>query len=167
MKTATSLDVVRPDQHLHLLDDTIDDPYREHGKWTEPSVCRDCHAVYHDGHWQWLLPPDSAFLTRCPACRRIHDHAPAGYVTIEGRFASAHREELLNRVRNLEFRKKSQHALQRIIEIDDSDADKMIITTTDTHLARGIGEALQHAYRGKLELHYNDTEHLLRVHWAR
>ena len=42
-----------------------------------------------------------------------------------------------------------------------------MVTTTDIHLARGIGEALEHAYQGELEFHYNEGENLLRVHWAR
>ena len=45
--------------------------------------------------------------------------------------------------------------------------DKLMITTTDIHLARGIGEALEHAYRGELAFHYNKAEYLLRVRWQR
>jgi hypothetical protein len=41
------------------------------------------------------------------------------------------------------------------------------ITTTDTHLARDIGEAVQSAYKGELEYHYNKEQNLLRVQWAR
>ena len=41
------------------------------------------------------------------------------------------------------------------------------ITTTDIHLARGIGEALHHAYQGELEFHYNPEQNLLRVNWRR
>jgi hypothetical protein len=41
------------------------------------------------------------------------------------------------------------------------------ITTTDIHLARGIGEALHHAYQGELEYHYHEKDNLLRVVWTR
>jgi hypothetical protein len=41
------------------------------------------------------------------------------------------------------------------------------IATTDVHLARGIGEALHHAYQGDLDYHYEDKEDLVRVHWKR
>ena len=33
--------------------------------------------------------------------------------------------------------------------------------------ARGIGEAIHHAYQGDLEFHYNPAENLLRVNWSR
>lgn len=45
--------------------------------------------------------------------------------------------------------------------------DSVLVTTTDIHLARGIGEAIRHAYQGQLELHYNAGERLLPVHWNR
>jgi len=48
--------------------------------------------------------------------------------------------------------------------VDEQD-DSVLVTTTDIHLARGIGEALHHAYQGELEFHYNPEENLLRVHW--
>jgi hypothetical protein len=41
------------------------------------------------------------------------------------------------------------------------------VTTTDIHLARGIGDALHSAYKGELEYHYNKEENLLRVEWRR
>jgi hypothetical protein len=41
-----------------------------------------------------------------------------------------------------------------------------LVTTTDIHLARGIGDALHHAYRGDLEYHYNPEQNLLRVTWS-
>lgn len=43
----------------------------------------------------------------------------------------------------------------------------MLVTTTRIHFARGIGEAVRHAYQGHLESHYNREENLLRVHWQR
>ena len=43
----------------------------------------------------------------------------------------------------------------------------LLVTTTDPHLARRIGEALHHAYKGELDYHYNKEEKLLRVVWRR
>lgn len=34
-----------------------------------------------------------------------------------------------------------------------------MITITDIHLSRRIGEAVRHAYHGKLELHYGKDEY--------
>ena len=156
----------QPGRHLDLPDDTMHDPYHERGKLSETSVCSDCGAVYRQGRWQWVTPPVDALQVRCAACRRIHEKLPAGYVSIEGQFAREHRDELLSRARNLEAREKAEHPLQRIMSIEEQD-DKLVIATTDIHLARGIGEALEHAYKGALDFHYNKAEYLLRVRWQR
>jgi hypothetical protein len=42
-----------------------------------------------------------------------------------------------------------------------------MITTTDSHLARGIGEAVRRAYQGKLTIQYGPDENLARVTWTR
>jgi hypothetical protein len=77
-----------------------------------------------------------------------------------------HRTELTELARNLEKKEKAEHALERIMDIVDEDGG-VLITTTDIHLAHGIGEALHHAYKGKLESHYSPEEKLLRVRWSR
>ena len=41
------------------------------------------------------------------------------------------------------------------------------MTTTDTHLARDIAEALHNAYKGDLDYHYNKADNLLRASWSR
>jgi NMD protein affecting ribosome stability and mRNA decay len=122
--------------------------------------------VFQDGRWQWTPAPASARNHTCPACQRIHDDFPAGYVTLKGEFLTAHRDEVLQLVHNTEAREKREHPLQRIMKIVDN-SEGILITTTDIHLARGIGDALHHAYRGKLDYHYNPEQSLLRVHWER
>lgn len=156
----------QPGRHLQILDDPVHDPYHEREKLLEPAVCTDCGAVYHEGRWQWIAPPVHALQARCAACRRIAEKLPAGYVSIEGQFARDHRDEVRNLVTHLETREKAEHPLQRIMAIEEQD-DALMITTTDIHLARGIGEALEHAYKGELDFHYNKEQYLLRVRWRR
>ena len=155
-----------PGRDLAILDDPIYDPYQDRSKLSEPSVCSDCGAVYREGCWQWIASPVHALHIRCPACRRIHEKIPAGYVSIEGQFAHTHREELLNLIRQLEIYEKAQNPLQRIMSIVEH-GEKLAVTTTDIHLAHGIGEALHDAYQGVLDLNYTDAEYLLRVRWQR
>ena len=50
--------------------------------------------------------------------------------------------------------------MQRIIAIEKT-KQGTVVTTTDIHLARGIGEALHHAYQGELEFHFNPDQNLL------
>ena len=47
----------QPGRHLEVLDDPSHDPYQAREKLSEPSVCRDCGAVYHQGRWQWIHGP--------------------------------------------------------------------------------------------------------------
>jgi NMD protein affecting ribosome stability and mRNA decay len=155
-----------PVRRDRLVQDTRHDTYQARHKLPEPTVCPQCGAVYHAGRWQWLAKPAQAHEAMCPACHRIHDAFPAGYVALGGAFFKDHREELLHLARNEEARAKAEHPLKRIMKVEDQD-DGTLITTTDIHLARGIGEALHHAYQGELEFHYNEQENLLRVVWER
>ena len=167
MKTEqTSHTSYRPGQHLQIMNDVMHDPFREREKYAEPTLCQSCHAVYHKGHWQWLPAPENAALTTCPACKRIEQKMPAGFITIKGEFAQTHRDEILNLVRNYEAREKAEHSQKRIIEIEQSPGE-CLVTTTDIHLAHGIGEALHKAYKGELDTKYNEGEYLLRVRWER
>lgn len=166
MKPAPPPSTFRPGRHIEVMDDPVHDPYFVREKFAEPTACRDCAAVFHEGRWQWMDKPENAHLTRCPACSRIHDDMPAGWVSMEGEFAQAHAAELLELARNLEAREKAAHPLQRIISVTE-EAGKVVVTTTGLNLARGIGEALKHAYKGELKLHYSPDEYLLRVDWRR
>ncbi len=158
----------QPGRHMEIFDGAVIDPYQQRGKYGEPTACSDCGAVYQKGRWEWSsVPPNvQAHKERCPACARIREDMPAGYLTIKGIFAKDHHDELMQLLRHHEQREKSEHPLQRIMQIDEQ-PDSWVITTTDIHLARGLGEALEHAYRGTLQYHYNKDDYLLRVSWER
>lgn len=156
----------RPGQHLQLPDVSMHDPYLNTVKLSDLSICPDCHAIYHKGRWQWGEGSSNANSVQCPACKRMAEQLPAGFITIEGEFSQAHREELLNLIRHFAEREKMEHPLKRIMNIEDT-PERLFITTTDIHLARGIGEALQKAFKGELTYHYNEGEYLLRLHWIR
>jgi hypothetical protein len=96
----------------------------------------------------------------------VHDGFPAGYVLLSGEFFAKHEQEILQLIRHREAQEKAEHPLQRIMAIEKTE-HAIEVTTTDIHLARGIGEALHHAYQGELELHYNSDQNRLRVSWCR
>lgn len=156
----------RPVRRDKLIQERVHDAYKTWGKLPEPTVCPDCGAVHHKGRWQWLPRPDGAHEQPCPACHRIRDRFPAGYVTLAGDFLARHRDEILHLVRNHGQKAQTEHPLERIIAVEERDGG-VLVTTTDIHLARSIGEALESAYQGTLEFHYNEGENLLRVHWER
>lgn len=140
------------------------DAYKLRAKLRGPTVCRDCGAVFHEGRWRWAARPAEADEETCPACQRIRDHAPAGMIHLMGPFFKSHREEILNLVRNQEAEAKREHPLCRIMAAKEDD-DGVVITTTDTHLPRRIGEALWHAHHGELDLHYGQSPKLVQMTW--
>jgi len=153
-------------RHDGIFKEYVHDAYKAKGKLPEPAVCMQCGAVFHAGRWQWSPAPPNAHRDICPACHRIRDHYPAGFLTIKGEFFSAHRDEIMHLMHNHELHERAEHPLKRIMAVEEKDG-ATLVTTTDIHLARGIGEALHHAYHGELEFHYNPEQNLLRVSWAR
>lgn len=150
-----------------LIQEKRHDTYEERGKWPEPTVCSECGVAFSNGRWVWLEPPaENANVVVCPACQRIKDKIPAGYVEIKGGFFSEHREEMLNLIYNLETQEKGERPLERLMDISDEE-DPALVTTTGIHLARRIGEALLHAYQGDLDFSYGDAEKIIRVTWVR
>lgn len=156
----------RPVRHDRLLQEYEHDTYKSRGKLPEPTLCPRCGAVFQEGRWQWAERPPQAPEERCPACRRIEDDFPAGFVHLSGDFLTAHADELTHLVNNAAGLENKTHPLERIMATAQEDGG-LLITTTSIHLARRLGEALHRAYKGELDFHYNEEEMLLRVHWRR
>jgi hypothetical protein len=142
------------------------DPYGPEAKLAEPAACPQCGANYRDGRWQWGPPTTVARPQLCAACRRINDRQPAGVLTLGGRLVAANKIEIVQLARHQEAAEKAEHPLNRIIAIDDR-GDAIVITTTDIHLPRRIGEAMKRAYRGELKLAYEEDGYFVRAKWHR
>jgi hypothetical protein len=149
-----------------LLQEAVHDAYKSRRKLPEPARCKDCGAVWRRGRWSWGAAPAGAHGARCPACRRIRDRLPAGYVSLAGEFFEAHRDEVLRRVRRCETAEKRGHPLERIMGIA-AEGEGLLVTTTGAHLAHRIGDALRRAYKGELDARYLKADNLLRVTWRR
>ena len=157
----------RPSRPEPVNDEHYDtDPYRAAARPPEPTVCPECKAVFVEGRWAWEKKPADAYQQLCPACQRIQDKFPAGYVTIKGEFIANHRDEIVALIQKHEQREKAQRPLQRIMGIDQK-RDGLEVTTTDSQLARGIAEALHTTYKGDLKMRYSRDENLLRATWTR
>lgn len=154
------------DKDHHLLQEWGHDSYKSKHKLPEPTVCPGCGAVYHLGHWVWAPAPEGAHAENCPACLRIADRVPAGQITLSGNFLADHLEEVIHLMRHVEERERGAHPLKRIMAIEQQ-SEQLVITVTDPHLARGIGEAIHHAYQGELAYNYQKEEWFLRVTWHR
>lgn len=149
-----------------IIKEKLHNVYRERDKSLPPSRCPKCGVLFIDGRWLWGDEPDISNEVVCPACRRIKDRFPAGYVELKGKFFAEHRQEILNLVMNIETREKEERPLERIIAVEDG-SDQAEVTTTGIHIARRIGEAVANAYSGNLTLQYADGEKQIRVYWQR
>lgn len=149
-----------------MIQEKRHDTYRERRKWADPTVCGECGSLFQDGRWSWNRATKEANKVVCPACQRIADNCPAGYLEIRGTFFKGHRGELLNLIRREEKLEKREHPMERIISIVD-EVDHTLVTTTGVHIARRIGKALSRACQGDLSIRYGDDEKSIRVYWSR
>lgn len=149
-----------------LIKEKRHDTYQQKEKLPQPSVCTECRATLQDGRWTWKTAPPEAYLTTCPACQRIADRYPAGYLEIHGSFFREHLDEITNLIRNTEKLEKNEHPLERVMA-SQKEEGHTLVTTTGIHLPRRIGEALKHSYQGELDLTYGDGEQSIRVIWRR
>jgi hypothetical protein len=162
---------VNPRTFLHRRDtivpETGHDPYRESGRLPEPAICPGCGAAREHGRWAWVQArPAGALEKLCPACRRQRDRQPAGLLELSGPFVLSHRDEVLNLVRNEANAETREHPLNRLMEVTPTAAG-VLITTTDVHLPRRLGEALLHAYKGSFQCHYAHDDTAMRASWHR
>ena len=156
----------RTAKHQERMDNVPADSYRAEAKLHGPLACPKCGASYDNGRWSWDKAAPNAAHHTCPACRRIEDKFPAGYVTLSGPFLAGHRDEILALVRSNEAREREEHPLQRIIGIEQGAAD-IVVTTTDTHLARTMVHALHEAFKGDVDIRFSKDEALVRASWQR
>jgi NMD protein affecting ribosome stability and mRNA decay len=132
----------------------------------ETTVCPDCGAVFEGGRWRWGAQPVNAVSRTCPACLRIEQHQPAGIVTLSGPAVAAHGAEMVRLARHQEDAERKEHPMNRIMAVDET-PERVVINTTDVHLARRIGEATRHAYHGELKIAYEEDGNFARVDWHR
>lgn len=142
------------------------DSYRAVAKREHPAHCPRCGAAYNKGRWTWGAAAANAERQTCPACQRIEDDFPAGYVTLKGAFFNAHRDEVLNLVATHGARARDEHPMHRIIGVEPLEKG-VRVTTTDIHLARVIAQAVHNAFHGTLEFRYSKDECLVRATWSR
>lgn len=151
-----------------LLTERIHDPYFRRSKPQGTTCCPDCQVVLQAGRWQWMeTVPADATPNLCPACQRIRDRVPAGCLTLKGAFFDQHREEILNLVHNKVEQQKTQHPLERLMDVETSEDGGAVITFTAVHLTRAVGDAIERAYMGKLDVQYASGTNMLRVYWER
>ena len=143
-------------------------PYQRAGKYPSNTRCPKCDLLFQDGVWkrgtsayeqeqQWKL---------CPACLQIRDGQVGGIVEFSGTFAGSHRQELLNRIRNVEKQTQEERPLERIMSLKE-DRKAIVVCATTEHLVARIGKSIQRDFGGELELRYAPEDKFAFVHWHR
>ncbi len=148
------------------------DPYLTALGPDEMAVCKRCGAVYHNKRWTLSKADMIARGEKkrvevvCPACKKISDNFAEGFITIEGEFQKAHKDEIIHLMRNKEERAMHFNPLDRIIEIKDKEG-KIEVTTTTEKLAQRIGQMLHKAFDGEVEYKWSSDVKLARDIWKR
>jgi RecG-like helicase len=83
---------------------------------------------------------------------------------LHGDVARQRKDEIIGLARNEESAEKGEHPLNRIVDIGETD-EGLVISTTDIHLPRRIGEALKRALHGELTTHNDEGGYFVRVDW--
>jgi hypothetical protein len=142
------------------------DPYQSRKKLPDPTRCPVCGAVFTKGRWTWDAVTNDANEELCPADQRIRDRVPAGVVNIQGSFFEAHADDIVSLIKNKEKLEKERHPLERLMGIKRS-GKALRVETTGLHLARRLGDALEDAYQGKLDVEYLKGQYKVRINWER
>ncbi|MDR4471372.1 MAG: ATPase [Nitrospira sp.] len=69
-------------RHDRFVEEYKHDSYKMPGKLKEPTVCT-VRRPLPKGRWTWEAKPADAEPITCPACLRIQDKNPKGFVTLK------------------------------------------------------------------------------------
>lgn len=137
-------------------------------------ICPRCGAVY-DGH-KWVPEPDDELVKQvkkksakselCPGDLRLEKGQVEGVVTLKGSFMREHKEDILNLIGRVERNGRSRNVAARIYEMTEDDGG-FSIETTDEHLAERIGKEVEKAFKGDLEIKWQEKDRFVRVTWQR
>ena len=137
-------------------------------------ICPRCGAVY-DGH-KWVPEPDDELVKQvkkksakselCPGDLRLEKGQVDGVVTLKGSFMREHKDDILNLIGRVERNGRSRNVAARIYEMKEDDGE-FSIETTDEHLAERIGKELEKAFKGDLEIKWQEKDRFVRVSWQR
>lgn len=147
-----------------IVTETSEDAYRHNAKYAR-CTCPECGAFYQEGRWTWKKADDPGESQICPACARIRDAYPAGFLALHIQPHAAQRKELLELVANEAEAERGEHPLNRVMSTEDRGTEIMI-STTDNHLPRRIGKAIEHAFGGKLQVRQEPGAPVVHVTWT-
>jgi hypothetical protein len=140
--------------------------YQRPGKYPSNTRCPKCDLLFQDGVWRRGSMTQEQQWKLCPACLQIRDGQVGGIVQFSGTFAGTHRQELLNRIRNVEKRTQEERPLERIMSLKEN-REGIVVSATTEHLVARIGKSIQRDFGGELDLRYAPDDKFALVHWHR
>ena len=146
----------------------LGESFSRSGKYRSNTRCPKCNLLYQDGVWKRNASPSGrkSQWKLCPACQQIRDGLVGGIVKFSGSFAGTHRQELLNRIRNVEKQTREERPLERIISLKES-REGITVSVTTEHLVARIGKSIQRDFGGELDLRYAPEDKFALVNWRR
>ncbi|HYK87890.1 MAG TPA: BCAM0308 family protein [Acidobacteriota bacterium] len=137
-------------------------------KYPANTRCPKCQLVFQDGVWKRGGPENRQQLhyQLCPACLQVRDRQVGGVIQFGGSFIAGHRQDLLNRIRNLERRALLERPLERIIDIKEA-RNKILVSATTEHLIARLGKAVLRDFGGTLDLRYAPEDKYATARWHR
>ena len=143
-------------------------PYQRSGKYPSNTRCPKCDLLFQDGVWKRGSSTNEQEQQQklCPACVQIRDGQVGGIVQFSGAFAGIHRQELLNRIRNVEKQTMEERPLERIMSLKE-DRGGILVSATTEHLVARIGKSIQRDFGGELNLRYAPEDKFALVYWHR
>ena len=148
------------------------DPVKQHdGKSISGElICKYCHAIYQDKHWQPLENLDPKLIDRiqkgiCPACHLERQHLSDGVVHLMGAFVGNHLEEIKNLIENIGELEEKRDILNRIERIEQKNGG-ITVYTSKNQLAVEIGKKVSNAHKGgKLDIQWSKEDKPVDVTW--
>jgi NMD protein affecting ribosome stability and mRNA decay len=150
------------------------DSYIPRGASRSVSICGSCRAVYMNK--RWYVDGDTVkaagaemktVLVVCPACLKIRDNFPGGIVTLRGDYVLAHKQDVMNLIKNEEERARGFNPLERVMSIKENGHGGLVVSTTNEKLAQRLGRAIKKAFHGEVTYQWSHDNKLARVDWVR
>ena len=139
----------------------------------EVSYCKKCGVINRQK--RWFMDPIELFKLKedpsvativCPACQKMQDKVPGGFLTLSGSYLRKHEQVILELIKNTEEKSRNKNPLGRIMEITQ-EGDVMTLLTTLDKLAEKLGKEIYKAHGGNLEHQWSRDENYVRVNWKR
>ncbi|HOP40587.1 MAG TPA: BCAM0308 family protein [Geobacteraceae bacterium] len=137
------------------------------------SYCTKCGVIYREK--RWIMDPVELVRLKedptvgtivCPACQKMRDNVPGGFLTLSGEYLRNHENEILELIKNTEEKSRNKNPLGRIMEISQEEDVLTILTTLDK-LAEKLGKEIYKAHSGELNYQWSHGENSVRVYWKR